>query len=505
MKSFPQRNCTCGEPNLTREGETVTLNGWVHRIRDLGGLFFADLRDRTGIVQLFLDPAKLPGLEALRPEFCLSVTGTITARDEKDRNPKMATGDVDIQVESFEVLSPSKALPFQISDEAHMKKVNEELRLKHRYLDLRRPAMHRRFAIRASVVRRIRNFLDSKGFMEVETPIFTKSTPEGARDYLVPYRLKPGRFYALPQSPQQYKQLLMVGGVERYYQIAKCFRDEAQRADRQPEFTQLDLEMSFITQADIQSLIQDLMRETFNGVIDEFSLEKQKVAEFWTLTYDEAIRLYGSDKPDLRFGLPIWDVTEWAAAGEFGLFKSAVESGSVVRGVRRPGGSVLSRKQVSELEELAKGFGAKGMASLAVLAEGQDAEGAVDLPGGARIKSSFAKFFSPEQLEHLLAVSEAEAGDLLCFIAAPEKQAADILGRLRLVIGSACGLRPNDRFSFGWVVDFPLLDWSEEEQRWDPMHHPFTSPKPEEMHKLETDPGSIRAAAYDLVCNGYEV
>lgn len=503
--SFPQRTHTCGEPRLDHLGQTVTLNGWAHRIRDLGGLYFIDFRDRTGLVQLFFDPEKFSNLAEIKPETCLSVTGKVHARDEKDRNPKLPTGDVDIVVESYEVLSPAAVLPFQLSDEPHMLKVNEELRVKHRYLDLRRPGMYQKLAIRSSLIRRLRSFLDSRGFLEVETPLFTKSTPEGARDYLVPYRLKPGLFYALPQSPQQYKQLLMVSGIERYYQIAKCFRDEAQRADRQPEFTQLDLEMSFITQEDILNLAEGLIIESLNGVIQEFGLDKEPVQPFPRMTYDEALLKYGSDKPDLRFGLEIFDVTELAGATEFGVFKNTAASGGVIRGVRYPGGADLSRKQVSELEDLVKSFGPKGMAAMALLKEGAEAEGAVNLPDGRRVKSSFAKFLQPEEITGLLDAGRAEPGDLLCFAADQEAAVANALGRLRLQIGQNCGLRDPRKFAFAWVLDFPLLEWDEEAGRYAAMHHPFTSPKTADFDKLDSDPAAVRADCYDMVCNGSEL
>src|SRR5579862_9132899 len=352
--SFVQRTHGCGELRAAHAGERISLNGWAHRVRDLGGLLFIDLRDRTGIVQLFLDPASFPHRAELRAETCLSISGEVKMRSEGTRNPKMETGDIEVNVSAYTVLGGSKPLPFPVSDEDQMVAVNEELRIKHRYLDLRRPAMHQRLAIRSALVGELRRYLDERGFLEVETPIITKSTPEGARDYLVAYRLEPGSWYALPQSPQQYKQLLMVSGVERYYQIARCFRDESQRADRQPEFTQLDMELSFVTQEDILTLTEAMLREVVNKIIERFRLAKKPVAAFDRLTYDEAMLLYGTDKPDLRFGLPLFDVSSYVAESEFGVFRSAIEAGGLVRGVRYPGGSSLSRKEFGVLEEFAK-------------------------------------------------------------------------------------------------------------------------------------------------------
>ncbi len=481
----------------------MNLNGWAHRIRDLGGLFFVDFRDRTGLVQLVLDPAKHPEAADLKHESCLSVTGIVRARKEGTANAKLPTGEIELDVESYQLLSPARALPFPISDESQMRSVNEELRVKYRYLDLRRPSMYRNLALRAALVRKIRSYLDGQGFLEVETPIFTRSTPEGARDYLVPYRLEPGLWYALPQSPQQYKQLLMVSGIERYYQIAKCFRDESQRADRQPEFTQLDLEMSFATQEDILQLTEGLLLSVLNEVIGEFGLDKEAIQTFPRLTYDEAMRLYASDKPDLRFGLPIFDATEIAAGCDFGVFRQTAESGGKVRGLRYPGGARLSRKEIGELEEFAKGFGAKGLATLAVTDE--TGEGSITSIRGLYVRGGIAKFFKPQELEALLTVSEAEPGDLLCFIADTYTAGNAVLGRLRNEIGTRCNLRDPRKIAACWLLDFPLVEWDEEEQRWSPAHHPFTGPKEEDLGFLETDPGRVRADCYDLVINGIEM
>ncbi|MBX7133735.1 MAG: aspartate--tRNA ligase [Fimbriimonadaceae bacterium] len=503
--SFAQRTHTCGEPRAADAGQQIVLNGWAHRVRDLGGVCFIDLRDRTGIVQLVLDPASLPNLTEIRSETCLSVTGIIQMRGEQTRNPNMPTGDVEVIVSGYSVLGPAKPLPFPVSDEEQMSSVNEELRIKYRYLDLRRPSMHRKFALRAAAVKKIRSYLDERGFLEIETPIFTKSTPEGARDYLVPYRLDPGQFYALPQSPQQYKQLLMVAGVERYYQIAKCFRDEAQRADRQPEFTQLDLEMSFCTQEDVLQLIEGLSVDVINGLIDEFELPKDHVEPFVRLTYDESMHLYGCDKPDLRFGLQLFDVSGAVKDSGFGVFKACVEGGGFVRGVRYPGGASLSRKEVGILEEFCKEFGAKGMASLAVAHDPADAgEGAIMLPDGRAVKGSIAKFFKVEELEEILSIAKAEPGDLLCFIADGYSVGNNVLYRLRVEVGERCGLRDKRKLAFCFVLDFPLVEWNPEANRWDATHHPFTAPKADDLIYIETDPGRIRADCYDVVCNGTE-
>lgn len=502
---FVQRTKSCGELRAEHAGQQVSLNGWAHKVRDLGGVAFIDLRDRTGIVQLTLDPTTLPNTSQIRSESCLSVTGEVRMRAEGTKNPKMATGDVEIIVTSYSVLGAAKPIPFPVSDEDQMASVNEELRIKYRYLDLRRPVMYRRMAVRAAALRRIRGFLDQQGFLEVETPIITKSTPEGARDYLVPYRLEPGLWYALPQSPQQYKQLLMVAGIERYYQIAKCFRDESSRADRQPEFTQLDLEMSYVTQEDILNLAESLTIEVINGLIDEFQLDKEKVEPFERMTYDEAMYLYGSDKPDLRFGLRLFDLTATVSGTEFGVFKSTIESGGVIRGVRYPGGTKHSRKEVGVLEEFCKEFGAKGMASMAVEKPGPDAAADAFVSShGLTVRSGIAKFFSHAELEAILVTTEAEEGDLLCFVADSYTTTSNVLNRLRLEIGNRCGLRDPRKLKYCWILDFPLVEWDADSASWSPSHHPFTMPKEEDLVYLDTDPGRIRADCYDMVVNGIE-
>jgi len=491
--SFKQRTHECGVLRSGHAGERIVVNGWAHRVRDLGGLFFVDLRDRSGLVQLFFDPQNFGNLGDIKPETCMSVCGTVRERTEETKNPNLTTGDIELLVESFQILGPCKSLPFPLSDEQVMANVNEELRIKHRYLDLRRPSMFNKLALRAAAVKKIRAYLDDRGFLEVETPIITRSTPEGARDYLVPYRLEPGKFYALPQSPQQYKQLLMVAGIEKYYQIAKCFRDESQRSDRQPEFTQLDLEMSFTTQEDILNLAEGLTREVINSLIVDFGLDKDPVEPFERLTYDESMRLYGCDKPDLRFGLPLFDLTELSKTCGFGVFQSVATSGGSIRGVRYPGGAQLSRKDVGQLEEFCRTLGAKGMASIGVESASE-----------GKLHGGISRFFTEQEALEIIRTSEAEDGDLLCLIADGYMPGNNVLYRLRNEIGERCGLRSKRSLKFCWVVDFPLVEKDHETGLWSPMHHPFTAPKTEDMHLLDSDPAKVHADCYDIVCNGTE-
>ncbi len=499
--SFNQRTIFCGELRAEHVGQTVTVNGWANKVRDLGGLLFVDVRDRSGVIQvIFPENTKAE----IRSETVLSVTGEIRMRDESNRNANQPTGDVELAVTGFEILNQCGTLPFPVSDEKLMEKVNEELRVKHRYIDLRRPIMLKKLQLRAAAIKKIRNYMDDQGFTEVETPIITKSTPEGARDYLVPYRLEPGEFYALPQSPQQYKQLLMVGGLERYYQIAKCFRDESQRADRQPEFTQLDVEMSFVKQEDILGLIEGMTKSVVNELISEFDLGIEPLGEFPVLTHAESFRIYGNDKPDLRFGLEIFDAGAIVADSEFSVFKSTLEGGGFVRGIRYPGGAILSRKQITEFEDEAKRFGAKGMANFALIDASEDVEGSRLLENGMRIKGGISKFLSATEVSALVELSGAEVGDLLMFVADSWSVSCEALSRLRLRVGTECGLRDPKKMAFGFVVDFPLVEWNEDEKRWDPSHHPFTSPKAEDIGFLTTDTGRVRADCYDIVCNGYE-
>ncbi|HEV2472269.1 MAG TPA: aspartate--tRNA ligase, partial [Chthonomonadales bacterium] len=419
--------------------------------------------------------------------YVLAARGEVRRRQEGTQNPNLATGEIEVALAELQVLNECKPLPFPLSDEDAAAAVDESLRVKYRYLDLRRPTMYQRLDLRHRAVMLIRRFLAERGFLEIETPILTKSTPEGARDYLVPYRLQPGQFYALPQSPQQYKQLLMVAGCERYFQIARCFRDEAQRADRQPEFTQLDLEMSFVEQEDILSLIEAMTIE----VVRKLS-RKEILTPFPRFTYDEAMSRYGTDKPDIRFELELVDLREIAAESTFGVFHSVLDQGGSVKAVRYPGGAALSRKGVEELVDTAKEFGAAGLATVAVI-------------GAGEMKGAIAKFFEPAQMAALAQKCKAAEGDLICIVAdAKAAVVANALGRLRLEIGRRLQLRDAGKLYFCWVTDFPLVEWNAEEQRWEASHHPFTMPYESDLRYFDTDPGRIRAQCYDIVCNGTE-
>ncbi|MDW8106438.1 MAG: aspartate--tRNA ligase [Armatimonadota bacterium] len=488
MRPEWQRTHACGLLRPEHIGQHVRLNGWVHRIRDLGGLVFIDLRDRTGLVQVVFDPSISPELleqaSDLRVEYCVAVAGEVRRRRPGAENPKLATGEIEVFAHALHLFSPSKTPPFPINEENL--EVDESVRLKYRYLDLRRPAMYRRLELRHRIVKYIRDFLSERGFLEVETPILIKSTPEGARDYLVPSRLYPGKFYALPQSPQQLKQLLMVAGVERYFQIARCFRDEDPRADRQPEFTQLDLEMSFVTQEDILNLIEEL----FTSMI-ETCTDKRVLKPFPRLTYDEALARYGTDKPDLRFGLELHDLTDLLRETEFQAFRNAIEAGGIVKAICLPGCAHYSRKQIDELTEFVKRFGAKGLATIAFTAEG--------------IRSPIAKFLSEAELSTIQQRTGAQTGDLLAIVADTPKVVNECLSRLRHRMGHELGLADPNLLAFAWIVDFPLLEWNAEEGRWEPSHHPFTAPREEDIPLLDTDPGKVRANCYDLVCNGNEL
>jgi aspartyl-tRNA synthetase len=482
---------TCGELRGSDAGMQATLKGWVNRRRDHGGLIFLDIRDRYGITQVVCNPEHSPEAhkvaEGVRSEFVVEVRGTVQPRPEGTTNPNMPTGEIEVVVDDLVVLNAAKTPPFEINDDTD---VDESIRLEYRYLDLRRPKMQQNLVLRHNIVRTIRRYLDERDFVEIETPILIKSTPEGARDYLVPSRLYPGEFYALPQSPQQLKQLLMVSGMDRYYQIARCFRDEDQRADRQPEFTQLDLEMSFVDREDVLQLIEGLCIEL--TAMAGFTLQQQP---FPRLTHAEAALKYGSDKPDLRFGLEIADVSEVVRASEFGVFANTVAAGNVVRAIGVPGRGGISRGQVDELTSFAKQFGAKGLAWLA-LEEGES--------GTLAGRSPIAKFLSQAEIDALAAATQASAGDLVLFVADTAEVAANVLGRLRERFGHELGLADPTVASWAWVIDFPLLRWDEEGNRWDAEHHPFTAPMDEDIPLLQTDPAKVRAKAYDLVLNGYE-
>ena len=480
----------CGELRAGQAGLEVTLAGWVNRRRVFGGINFVDLRDRFGMVQVVSDPVKFPdshqALEEVRPEWVIQVIGTVRKRPEGLANPNMPTGEVEVLAKEVKVLNQAKTTPIMVSKEEDE---NEEIRLRYRYLDLRRERMRKNLIMRHRVVKFIRDYLDSKGFLEIETPILFKTTPEGARDYLVPSRIYPGEFYALPQSPQQLKQLLMVAGMERYFQIARCFRDEDQRGDRQPEFTQLDLEMSFVEREDVMRLAEDL----FTRLVAEVVPNKRLFASPWPcLTYTEAMRRFGKDNPDLRFGLELQDITKLAAESGFQVFESTVASGGHVRGINATGLGEYSRKQLDELTEFAKKYGAKGLASVAITAAGEQ-------------RSSFAKFVKPEVLDEILKTMQAKPGDLLLFVADKPVIVFEVLGRLRILLAERLGIIDKDILAFCWIVDFPFVVWNEQENRWDPSHHLFTSPMPEDIPLLDSEPGKARGQQYDLVLNNYEV
>ena len=487
-----RRYTTCGELRREHVGRTVTLKGWVHRRRDHGGLIFLDLRDRYGITQVVANPAHSPDAHAtaerVRAEYVLAVTGQVVARPEGTVNPALPTGEIEVIADSIEILNPSKTPPFPIAEETD---VDESLRLEYRYLDLRRARLQRNLLLRHRVVRFVRQYLEERDFVEIETPMLIKSTPEGARDYVVPSRIFPGHFYALPQSPQQLKQLLMVAGFDRYYQIARCMRDEDLRADRQPEFTQIDLEMSFVDVEDVIELVEGLYTELF----ERFATKPLKEKPFPRLTYSEAMLRYGSDKPDLRFGLEIQDVSDVFTATEFGVFKNALAAGGVIRGFAVPGFADATRSQLDHLTETARTFGAKGLVWLALQQE----------EGRLAARSPVAKFLSERELVSLAERFQAGPGDLLLLVADAEPVTANVLGRLRNQVARERKLIDESVHAFCWVVDPPLFEWNEEEHRWEAMHHPFTSPRDEDIPLLDSDPGRVRAKAYDLVADGYEL
>ncbi|HHW41560.1 MAG TPA: aspartate--tRNA ligase [Syntrophomonadaceae bacterium] len=481
------RTHSCGELSTSHVGQQVVLMGWVQKRRDHGGVIFLDLRDRGGVVQVVLSPdlqeETFEKGQAVRPEYVLAVWGEVRKRPPGTENPNMATGQVEVAAEGIRILNAARSLPFYPGDAPE---VDEALRLRYRYLDLRRPECWQAFTLRHQAAKVIRDFLTDRGFLEVETPMLTRSTPEGARDYLVPSRLNPGQFYALPQSPQLFKQILMIAGFERYFQFARCFRDEDLRADRQPEFTQLDIEMSFIKERDIQSLTEEMMAELFKQV-----LGRELAIPFPRLSYQEAMDLYGSDKPDLRFGMQIVDISSEVRDSACRVFADAVKQGGVVRGIRVPGAASFSRKVLDDLGKLVANWGAKGLAWFQLGEEG--------------VRSPLAKLFTPQELADLVATMEGKKGDLLLFIADKADIAASVLGQLRMELANRLGLIDADQFSFVWITDFPLLEYNEEEKRFEAVHHPFTAPREEDLPLLETDPGKVRARAYDLVLNGTEL
>jgi len=482
------RTHMCGELNLDNLGEKVTLAGWVQRRRDLGGLIFIQLRDRSGIIQCTVNKDATPDVFAeafkVRSEFVLAISGEVIKRDQNAINPKMQTGYIEIAVSSLEILSRAETTPIYIEDDLN---ASEQLRLKYRYLDLRRPHMQKFLLTRHKIAKVTRDYMDENGFVEVETPILIRTSPEGARDYLVPSRVQPGNFFALPQSPQLFKQLLMVSGFDRYFQIAKCFRDEDLRADRQPEFTQIDMELSFVEKEDIMEVNEGLLKRLFKEVLD---VEIQ--TPFKRLTYKEAMERYGSDKPDTRFGLELKDIGDLVADSEFKVFAETHANGGIIRAINAEGlGAKLSRKDIDSLGEFVKTYRAKGLAWINITSEG--------------VKSPIAKFLKDEELNGIIDRVGGKIGDIIFIVSDKPKVVFDSLGQLRLELAKRFGLIDNTKYDLLWVTEFPLLDFDEEENRYVAMHHPFTSPMDEDLELLETDPLKVRAKAYDVVLNGYEL
>ena len=483
-----KRNHYCGTLAKADNEKEVVLCGWVAKRRDHGGLIFIDLRDRSGIVQVVVDPdhagEDFAKAEAIRSEYVIKVHGVVRLRSEETINPNLATGEVEVVAKELEVLNSAKTPPFYIQDGID---VDENLRLKYRYLDLRRPEMQRNLMLRHKVTKLMRDYMDNHDFCEIETPMLTKSTPEGARDYLVPSRVNPGKFYALPQSPQIFKQLLMVAGMERYFQIVRCFRDEDLRADRQPEFTQLDIEMSFVDADDIMDMTEGLIRHVFKGALGVELPEK-----FQRMTWDEAMDKYGSDKPDLRFGMELINMTEAVKGSEFKVFNDIIDKGGIVKAINVKGDAGIPRRELDGLVNFVAIYGAKGLAWMQIQPDGS-------------VKSPIAKFFSEEFLANILKTAEAEPGDLLLFVADKPAVVAAALGALRIEMAKRRGLIDENKLAFTWVVDFPMFEYSEEEKRYVAMHHPFTSPREEDIPLLATDPGKVYAKAYDMVLNGTEI
>ena len=483
-----KRNHYCGTLAKADNEKEVVLCGWVAKRRDHGGLIFIDLRDRSGIVQVVADPdhagEDFAKAEAIRSEYVIKVHGVVRLRSEETINPNLATGEVEVVAKELEVLNSAKTPPFYIQDGID---VDENLRLKYRYLDLRRPEMQRNLMLRHKVTKLMRDYMDNHDFFEIETPMLTKSTPEGARDYLVPSRVNPGKFYALPQSPQIFKQLLMVAGMERYFQIVRCFRDEDLRADRQPEFTQLDIEMSFVDADDIMDMTEGLIRHVFKGALGVDLPEK-----FQRMTWDEAMDKYGSDKPDLRFGMELINMTEAVKGSEFKVFNDIIDKGGIVKAINVKGDAGIPRRELDGLVNFVAIYGAKGLAWMQIQPDGS-------------VKSPIAKFFSEEYLANILKTAEAEPGDLLLFVADKPSVVAAALGALRIEMAKRRGLIDENKLAFTWVVDFPMFEYSEEEKRYVAMHHPFTMPMEEDWDKIDSDPGAVRAKAYDIVLNGTEL
>ena len=483
-----KRSCRCAEVTEANVGQEMTLMGWVQKSRNKGGIIFTDLRDRSGIIQIIFEESdcgaeSFAKAEKLRSEFTVAVVGTIEKRSGA-ANPNLKTGTIEMRAKSLRILSESEVPPFPIEENS---KTKEDLRLKYRYLDLRRPDLQRNIMTRSRVATMVRQFLADEGFLEIETPTLIKSTPEGARDYLVPSRVHPGEFYALPQSPQLLKQLLMCSGMDRYFQLARCYRDEDLRADRQPEFTQIDMELSFVDVEDVLEVNERLLKKLFKEICN---VDVQ--TPILRMTWREAMDRFGSDKPDMRFGMELKNVSDVVKDCEFVVFKSALENGGSVRGINANGQAGMPRKKIDALVEYAKGFGAKGLAYLAIHEDGS-------------YKCSFGKFMKPEELDALVKAMDGQPGDLLFFAADKNKVVFDVLGNLRLEIARQLDLLKKDDFKFLWVTEFPLLEYSEEEGRYVAMHHPFTMPMEEDLPLIDTDPGAVRAKAYDIVLNGTEI
>ena len=488
----------CGELGKAQASEMVTLAGWVDRRRDHGGLIFIDLRDREGKTQVVFNPELAAQCHQvankLRSEYVVRVKGEVSLRPPGTENPRLSTGDVEVIASELDILNASKTPPFYINEEVD---VEESLRLKYRYLDLRRARMKENLLLRHKIIKYMRDFLDARGFVEVETPILIKSTPEGARDYLVPSRLYAGKFYALPQSPQQLKQLLMVAGIEKYYQIARCFRDEDTRADRQPEFTQLDMEMSFFDEEDILNLLEEL----FTSMMMTLKPEVRVIKPFPRLRYAEAMDRYGTDKPDLRFGMEIKDLSDTAAQSGFSVFSKSVASGGRVKGIFAPGCAGYTRRQLDELNMMVRDSGAGGLVTIAL---GSPGEKLADLTM-EKVKSAAAKFITLDEIKAMAEKLGANMGDLLMIVAGAPKVVNTALGNLRQEMGNRLKLAPADLFAFAFIVDFPLLERDDGSERWQAVHHAFTMPKDEDIPLLDTDPGKVRAKSYDIICNGYEI
>lgn len=484
-----KRSCMCCDVNENMIGKEVTVMGWVQRRRDLGQLIFIALRDKTGLVQIAIDgnvaeKDLFAKAESVRSEFVLAVKGQVAPRTEGNINPNMKTGTIEIIASEIRILSEAETTPFQIEDNITVK---DDLRLKYRYLDLRRPSQLKNLVLRHKVVQAMRNFLDQENFLEIETPILGKSTPEGARDYLVPSRVHPGNFYGLPQSPQLYKQLLMVSGMDRYYQVAKCFRDEDLRADRQPEFTQVDMELSFVDVEDIMDVNERMMQKIFKDILNvDIPLPLKR------MTYKEAMERFGSDKPDVRFGMELVNISEVVSGTDFVVFKTALEAGGSVRAINAKGCGSFPRKKIDSLVEFVKTYRAKGLAWIVVNEDGS-------------LKSQIAKFFTEEKLQEIVNKMEGKPGDLILICADQDKVVFDSLGALRLELSKMLELTKADDYSFLWITEFPMLEWDDEAGRFVAVHHPFTAPMDEDLPLLETDPGKVRAKAYDIVLNGYEL